>query len=331
LSSLLDFSGYFAEVGSNHNHSTYWDGKKPLTVMQQEAYLHGLDAFALTDHNTMRGALSPEFQAPPYHLTMVKGMEWNAFREHGEEVVGHATLLGLRGNENIKTGFGLDNMLAEATRREATIIINHPFTVNNVWKQSKPDARVHGIEVWNGWWARVKPIINNDKALAWWENSLKEGRRLTALAGTDNHGQWYDDIARNVNMVFAETTDEAGILAGIRAGRVTISQSPTSGRVYLEADANRDGQFEAMMGDAVARPAGGRLAVRVHVLGGKGKKVVLYTAAGRLGIYDVREDAQTITVDAPLRSGPDYVRAELRRFPRNSASMTAISNPIYVQ
>ena len=29
---------------SNHNHSTYWDGKKPLTVLQQEAYLRNLDA-----------------------------------------------------------------------------------------------------------------------------------------------------------------------------------------------------------------------------------------------------------------------------------------------
>lgn len=316
---------------SNHNHSTYWDGKKPLTVMQQEAYLQGLDAFALTDHNTMRGALSPEFQAPPGHLTMVKGMEWNAFRERGEEVVGHASLLGLRGNENITTGLSLDAMLREATRRNATIVINHPFTLNNVWKQSEPDARVHGIEVWNGWWARVKPVINNDKALAWWDKSLRAGRRLTALSGTDNHGQWYDDISRNVNIVFAETRDEAGILGGIRAGRVTITKSPTSGRIYLEADANGDGQYESMMGDTVPRGANGVLNIRVHVLGGQGKKVVLYTAAGRWRIFDVTKDKQIISCAIPVRPRTDFVRAELRRFPRLNTSMTAISNPIYIR
>lgn len=316
---------------SNHNHSTYWDGKKPLTVMQQEAFLHGLDAFALTDHNTMRGANSPEFKLPPYHLKMVKGMEWNAWREHGEEVVGHATLLGLKGDENITTGFSIDRMLAEATRREATIVINHPFTLHNEWKAAKPDARVHGIEVWNGWWARVAPVIKNDRALAWWVAALDEGRRLTASAGTDNHGQWYDDIARNVNLVFVESEDEAGILDGYRKGRVTISQSPTSGRVYLEADANRDGVYEAMIGDELPVPASGKLAVRARVIGGQGRKVVFYTRKGRVAIERVDGPDATVALEVPVSPGFDYVRAELRRYPHLPLSMTAIANPIYLR
>lgn len=316
---------------SNHNHSTYWDGKKPLTVMQQEAYLRNLDAFALTDHNTMRGAGSHEFQAPPPGLIMVKGMEWNAFREKGEAVVGHACLLGMQGDEGIPTGHGLDDMLAEASSRDATIVINHPFTKNNLWAQPKADRRAHAIEVWNGWWYRVKPFIQNDRALAWWDDSLREGRRLTAVSGTDNHGQWYDDIARNVNMVFAETPDQAGILAGIRQGRVTITQSPTSGRLYLEADADGDGVYEAMMGDELPRPASGKLAIRARVLGGKGKKVVLYTSAGRAAVLDVRTDDASVPFTVTLRPGADYVRGELRKFPRLPWSMTAIANPIFVR
>ena len=317
---------------SNHNHSTYWDGKKPLTVMQQEAYLRNLDAFALTDHNTMRGATSHEFLNPPPGLIMVKGMEWNAFREKGEEVVGHAGLLGMDGDEGIKTGFGLDTMLGEATRRHATIVVNHPFTKGNTWAQPTPDARVHAVEVWNGWWYRVKPIIQNDKALAWWDDALRAGRKLTALSGTDNHGQWYDDIARNVNMVFAETPDQAGILKGIREGRVTLTQSPTAGRLYLEADADGDGVYEAMIGDEVAAPASGKLAVRARVLGGKGKKVVLYTAAGRVGVGDVGSDDASVPFTVTLKPGaPNYVRGELRKFPRLPWSMTAIANPIFVR
>ena len=58
---------------SNHNHSSYWDGKKPLTVLQQEAYLKNLDALVLTDHNTMRGCNSHEFKEPPPGLIMVRG------------------------------------------------------------------------------------------------------------------------------------------------------------------------------------------------------------------------------------------------------------------
>lgn len=316
---------------SNHNHSTYWDGKKPLTVMQQEAYLRNLDAFALTDHNTMRGTSSHEFRNPPPGLLMVKGMEWNAFREKGEEVVGHAGLLGMKGDEGIRTGLGLEPMLEEATRREATIVINHPFTKGNTWAQPKPDPRAHAIEVWNGWWYRAKPIIQNDKALGWWDEALRDGRKLTALSGTDNHGQWYDDIARNVNMVFAETPDEAGILKGIREGRVTLTQSPTAARLYLEADADGDGTYEAMIGDEVARPATGTLAVRARVLGGKGKKVVFYTASGKAAVADVASDDASVPLAVALRPGADFVRAELRKSPRLPWSMTAIANPIYVR
>jgi hypothetical protein len=314
---------------SNHNHSTYWDGKKPLTVMQQEAYLRNIDAMVLSDHNTMRGCSSNEFLNPPPGLIMVKGMEWNAFREKGEPVVGHANLLGLEGMQNIPTGSGLPDMLAEATRRKGTIIINHPFTKNNEWTQAEPDERAHAVEVWNGWWYRINFMIHNDKALSWWDASLQKGRKLTAVSGTDNHGHSYDDVSRVVNMVFAEKPDAESILKGIRAGHVSLTSSPTAGRIYLEADADGDGTYEAMMGDSVARPAGGTLNVRARVIGGQGKKVVLYTAKGRVAILDVKEKDASVPFTVKLRDGHDYVRAELRAHPHLPFSMTAISNPIY--
>jgi predicted metal-dependent phosphoesterase TrpH len=317
-------------VVSNHNHSTYWDGEKPLTVMQQEAYLKNIDALVLTDHNTMRGCTSHEFLEPPPGLIMVKGMEWNAFRERGEPVVGHAGLLGLDGNQNIRTGAGLEEMLKEATDRHGTIIVNHPFCWNNAWTQAEPDPRAAGVEVWNGWWYRVNPIMHNDKALAWWEAALRKGRHLTAVSGTDNHGDWHGDVARVVNMVFAETPDQAGILKGIREGHVMIAASPTSARVYLEADADGDGNYEAIMGDQVARPANGKLSIRARVIGGDGKKVAFYTGKGRVAIADVKGKDATIPLAVTLGDGPDYVRAELRAHPHLAMSMTAITNPIYV-
>lgn len=317
-------------VVSNHNHSTYWDGKKPLTVMQQEAYLKNIDALVLTDHNTMRGCTSHEFLEPPPGLIMVKGMEWNAFREKGEPVVGHAGLLGMQGTQNIPTGDGLDEMLAEATQRDATILINHPFCWNNSWTQPEPDARAHGVEVWNGWWYRVNPIMHNDRALAWWEASLKKGRHLTAVAGTDDHGDWHGDVARVINMVFAETPDGPGVIQGIREGHVMVASSPSAARCYLEADADGDGTYEAIMGDTVARPANGKLSIRARVIGGDGKKVAFYTGKGRVAIADVKGKDATIPLAVTLGDGPDYVRAELRKSPHLPWSMTAITNPIYV-
>lgn len=315
---------------SNHNHSTYWDGVKPLTLMQAEASLANLDAMALTDHDTMRGTLSPEFQAPPQGLLMVKGMEWNAFREHDETVVGHAGLLGMDGTDPLPTGEGLDAMLDQAVARHATIIINHPFASSNSWSQPKPDPRAHAIEVWNGWWFRAQPLIHNDKALAWWDQSLRAGQHFTAVAGTDSHGHWYDSVARNVNMVFAQTPDQAGILAGIRAGHVSITSSPTSGRLFLEASSHADGTFDTMMGETIPHPADGKVMVRARVVGGKGKKVVFYTAKGKVTTAGVNSDDATIEVPVSVGPGQNYVRAELRAHPLFPMSMTAISNPIYV-
>lgn len=167
--------------------------------------------------------------------------------------------------------------------------------------------------------------------MSWWDQALRDGRKLTALAGTDSHGHKYDDVARVVNLVFAETPDEAGILAGVRAGRVAITQSMTSGRLYLEADADGDGTYEAMIGDEVARTPSGKVAVRARVLGGKGKHVVFYTAAGKALTVTVGQDDATLPVSLPIRAGADFVRAELRRFPKLPWSLTAIANPIFIR
>jgi hypothetical protein len=253
---------------SNHNHSTYWDGKVSLGAMQVSAFQSGIDALALTDHNTMRGAASTEFQHPPTGMIMVKGMEWNAWNNFGEAVVGHACVLGMDGEAPLESGASLEKMNTEATRRHATI-------------------------------------------------------------ATDHHGQFFDDVARNVNMVFAETPDEAGILKGIREGHVTITSGPNDGAVYLEADADGDGVIESMMGDRCARPAAGSVAVRARVLGGQGKQVAFYTGAGRVAVKAVTGVNATIPLTVSLAEGADYVRAELRDNPDLVWSMTSVSNPVY--
>ncbi|MFP5503805.1 MAG: CehA/McbA family metallohydrolase [Candidatus Sericytochromatia bacterium] len=315
---------------SNHNHSSYWDGSKPLTVLQQEAYLKNIDAVVLTDHNTMRGTTSHEFLNPPPGLIMVKGMEWNAWREHGQAVVGHAGLLGMKGDQGIHTGASLDEMLSEATRRDATVVINHPFCKGNEWTQPAPDPRAHAIEVWNGHWYKTKPFIHNDKALAWWDEALRAGRQLTAMSGTDYHGNWHSRIANGIAMVYAEKPDAESILEGIRRGRVSLTGSPTSARLYLEADVDGDGIYESMMGDRLPLPASGQLHVRARVIGGAGKKVVFYTAKGRQAIRKLEGKDATVAMTINLADGHDYVRAEVRRFPHLPFSMTAIANPIYV-
>jgi hypothetical protein len=138
-------------------------------------------------------------------------------------------------------------------------------------------------------------------------------------------------VARNANIVFAATPDEAGLLEGLRGGHLVVLAGPRAARVYLEADARGDGSFTAIMGDTVPRPAAGTLAVRAHELGGDGKQVVFYTARGRVGVLRVHGVEATVTFTAKLAAaGPDFVRCELRDHPNLPWSMTAIGNPTYV-
>jgi hypothetical protein len=130
-------------------------------------------------------------------------------------------------------------------------------------------------------------------------------------------------------MVFAETPDEAGILKGIREGRVTITSGIHDGAVYLEGDADGDGTFDSMMGDVLKRPATGEVTVRARVLGGGGQQVAFYTARGRVAVRGVDSHNATIALTVTLRDGDDYVRAELRPNADVPFSMTSVSNPIY--
>lgn len=314
---------------SNHNHSAYWDGQMTLGSMQAQAFLHKMDAMALTDHNTMRGSESFEFKNPPPGLVMVKGMEWNAWNGFGEETVGHANILGMEGLDPLPSNASIDEMLTLATRRKGTVIANHPFCFHLSWKQLEPDHRLHAVEVWNGWWYWAKPLMHNDDALAWWEKAIKKGRKLTAMAGTDSHGHFFDDVARNVNWVFVKNPDPESILEAIREGRVTLGASPWEPSLFLEADQDGDGLFESMVGDVLERPASGTIKVRALAFGGDGQIVNFYTSKGHVLAQRISGAKAEVVFELSPAEGFDYVRAELRPLPNMTFSMSALTNPIY--
>lgn len=311
---------------ANHTHSAYWDGKKSLKELIALGKKAGLDALDLTDHNTMKGTESPEFNSER-DLLMVKGMEWGAWREKGETVLGHANLLGMTGTESLPTGAPIDQMLGLATARHATIIVNHPFAKGNAWAQPKPDPRVHAVEVWNHWWMLASPLIHNNDALGWWHQALVEGRHLTAVGGTDSHGHWYDNVDKPVNLVFVTERTPEALMAAIREGHVSVLADTGSARLVLEADQDGDGRYETLSGDtATPTPS---LRIRAHVMGGKGKQVVFYSKQGRIKTVKVTSAEAYLDVDASQVAG--FVRAELRAHPDRFWSMTAIANPIYLR
>src|SRR3712207_3568376 len=94
-----------------------------------------------------------------------------------------------------------------------------------------------------------------EPAEQYWECWLQMGWRMPATAGSDSHGGNQANLGMPTLWVNADDRSEAGILRAMRDGRTTITRMPPvlgGTRLLLEADANRDGRFEASMGDVVA-------------------------------------------------------------------------------
>ncbi len=117
------------------------------------------------------------------------------------------------------------------------------------------------------------------------------------------------NIGLPMTWAYAESNSEADILKALRTGRTTLSRvAPNQGavRLILEGDPNRDGTFEAMIGDEV--PPGTPLRVRTE-------------GAPMAGIVNVRANGTTDGEDTPLAPGesrvltapdePGWVRASL--------------------
>ncbi|MGH2829240.1 MAG: hypothetical protein ACRDJM_02030, partial [Actinomycetota bacterium] len=234
--------------------------------------------------------------------------------------------------------------------------VNHPS--DGDWLEtfgdgSHPDPIVPDtVEVWNigPWhWQPPMPSANdNDFSLRFWESYLNAGYRVAATGGSDNHWRSttaVQGVGQPTTWVFVTKPGVEGVVEGIRAGRTTIAHLPASlggPQLFLEADANGDGAYESMVGDAVA--PGTALRVRTaNLVPGSIYRIVtddgfVEMAAG---------DSVTLTMPAGAR----WIRAELRHpdaqdersascdpligsdstYCRNRLIVEALTSPIYAQ
>lgn len=205
-------------MGDLHCHTTHSDGRWTAQELAAAAVVRGLRFLALTDHNTTSGRAE---LARHYPGVLLPGLELTTY-------YGHAVVIG-RPNHTDWTAYTQQSgmrVLSGSLQSDpdAYLTIAHPFApgdpfctgCNWTYFDLRPGDATH-LEVWNG--QRSGP--HNALALEHWYGLLHAGRRVTATAGTDNHGPEYRP---DHGLTCTPATDDPARLATqLKAGQTYLS------------------------------------------------------------------------------------------------------------
>jgi hypothetical protein len=225
-------------AGDLHSHTVHSDGALTVPELAALAVSRGLDFVAVTDHNTVSHHRELAPASAFYGVTLVPGQEVTTPR-------GHAGVLGDTGWIDFRTP--ADAWLAAAERGGGLMSVNHPFAGDVSWLHPM-ERRPPLLEVWH--WSWLDPTWTTP--LSWWQ--LWDAAAIP-VGGSDWHRPGSDSpLGTPTTWVECdEDSGVAGVLAGLRAGRVAIT-AERDGPILLR----HDGGFAALGADGllVADPDG---------------------------------------------------------------------------
>ncbi|MDY0164661.1 alkaline phosphatase [Desulfobotulus sp.] len=270
--------------GDLHAHSLYSDGNAPVAAVIREAEARGFDFFSLTDHDSHlfeRGryeGLKPPHWEDRDHVSgsmqLLYGVEWTSSKGHANVWAAEPFDYGPLWQAN--DALDATAALYGAHRGQALFSINHPAAVFCCpWKYGV-DHLVDTVEVWNSMYRL--PNFNAWASHPFWDAQLIQGRRLTAVGGSDTHklSAYASGLAAKVEAslfglgnpttwVYAEEKSSEAILAAIRKGHVSISHAPDKERLDFVADRDGDGLFETLVGDNLIQTGDNPITFRLEI------------------------------------------------------------------
>ena len=296
---------YCGPADDNTGPDTFYSSGGTVGERFAEAAAKGLDFVNISDHDDTRAWNDPDFGS--HGITGLHSYESSL-------PGGHAHVIGV--DRQFDRNEPVATLKEEINADGGLFQANHPsYRIQTVpttceqmasggpymhWKYGfsvQPDS----LEVWN-------PTALLAPAEAYWECWLERGVKMPATAGSDTHGA-LGQVGTPTTWVFSRSRRERDIVRAIAAGRTTLSRfSPGLGglRLLLEADSDRDGRYESMIGDTVE--PGSKVRVRAEGLPPGG---YVRVRAGGKTLVDDKPLApnQTITVTTPKDAG--WVRAVL--------------------
>jgi len=169
-----------------HVHSKYsaCSNLEPLTIIRQ-AKKAGLDAVAITDHNTISGYMAVKKVAG--NIEVIPGIEVKT--ESGD-------LIGLFVEENVEKGLGVAETADRIRELGGLVVVPHAFDwLRKSIGEKIADARPDAIEVYNN---RALFGSFNERA-----EEYALANRIVGVAGSDAHFQ--DEVG--LAGIFTETGD----------------------------------------------------------------------------------------------------------------------------
>lgn len=176
----------------------------PKDVVRRAIEL-GMDAIAVTDHNTVSGSLEAERRARGTSLVVIPGQE-----VHCKE--GEVIILNLR--ETLPNKMSAVDTMKHAQKKGGFVIVPHPFDLMRKGIGRSMDSllrHIDAVEVFN---ARTIFSMFNTRALA-----FADKHSLPMTVGSDSHFTWEMGKAF---MLVNSAQDAGSILDAVRMGRTEL-------------------------------------------------------------------------------------------------------------
>ena len=294
-----------------------------IQALIDQAKEEGIDALAITDHNTISQWFDPVFQEEK-EVLLLPAMEWtNMFG-------GHASLLGFHADHEGKAivprhprttleASDYIDMMDETHTRGGLVIINHPKSlyVPHRWPANLYDA--DGIEL------NFSSFMQPGATLEWWEGQLKMGKKLFLLGGSDYHaGNFYGAPFESTNLILVEERSLNVLFESLKAGKIQVLRSPASPRVDIHA-IRIDGQAFGIGEEVLLLPLQS-LFLKIKVTGGNGGELEIYSHQGLVETVKITEDVFEYS-DAYL---PKYRNDYLWFKVKMDSELETVVNPLYL-
>ncbi len=285
--------------GDFHLHTCNSDGHYKPEELYDMLFELGMDFAFITDHNVN----TPGMKSFNHRgVAIFPGMEISGN-------LGHVNIFGeglpFERIERPNTPEEYYSLVDKARECGAHISVNHPFDRKLSWRIDRDTFKMNSVELWNS------PMhTDNVYCMDWWTKKLLNGEFIPAVGGSDYHQDYVVTklLCVPTTYVCSESNEIEDILAAVKRGNITVTNSSKSPVIYISSG-------DAVCGDTVDFSENKTVRVQLSQLK-KGQTLRVYN--NEKIIYELKAEHTVKDIDEEISvKEKGYVRADVRfAFPK---------------